>query len=109
LPSGTGAITDSFDLPQTFVSNYSVVATQDTAGGTITATSSFTDQAIDFTQCQNGAAPSPNTDGCDANATDWGNGNLGASKSNYFEGDTIPYRIVLSGLSAGAHTLTIAW
>ena len=44
-------------------------------------------------QCANGAAPSPSNDGCDVTAADWVNGNLGASKANYFEGDSIPYRL----------------
>jgi hypothetical protein len=63
-------------------------------------------------QCANGAAPSPNTDGCNASASDWLNGNLGANKANYFEGDSVPYRITMSGLTTGAgnpHSVTITW
>jgi len=41
---------------------------------------------------------------------DWVNGNLGASKSIYFEGDSIPYRLLLDNLSPGSpHTVTIEW
>src|SRR4051794_24192600 len=45
-------------------------------------------------QCANGPAPSPSSDGCDTTGTDWVNGNLGASKSVYFEGESIPYRML---------------
>src|SRR5713226_3472750 len=44
-------------------------------------------------QCANDPAPSPSSDGCNSSATQWVNGNLGASKALYFEGDTIPYRM----------------
>ena len=43
-------------------------------------------------QCANDPAPSPATDGCASLPSGWENGNLGASKSIYFEGDSIPYR-----------------
>src|SRR5689334_11904788 len=45
-------------------------------------------------QCANDPAPSPNTDGCSASASDWVNGNVNQSKANYVEGDSIPYRMV---------------
>ncbi len=61
-------------------------------------------------QCANDPAPSPNTDGCSTSASDWVNGNLGASKSVYLEGDSVPYRLTMSGLSTtGSHTVTIEW
>ena len=61
-------------------------------------------------QCANGAAPSPSSDGCDANAADWVNGNLGSSKAVYFEGESIPYRMVFDNLStSGLHAVTIEW
>ena len=37
------------------------------------------------------------------------NGNLGASKSSYFEGDSIPYRMTFDNLSLASHTVTIEW
>jgi hypothetical protein len=40
------------------------------------------------------------------------NGNLGASKAHYFEGDSVPYRLRLTGLSTGVgnpHTVVIQW
>jgi hypothetical protein len=60
-------------------------------------------------QCANDPFPSPNSDGCSVNASDWVNGNLGASKANYFEGDSIPYRLTLDNLSLGSRTITIEW
>jgi uncharacterized repeat protein (TIGR01451 family) len=60
-------------------------------------------------QCANDPLPSPNTDGCDTNANQWVNGNLGASKSTYREGDSIPYRIRFDNLSLASHTVTIEW
>ena len=41
--------------------------------------------------------------------SNWVNGNLGASKSLYYEGDSIPYRLVFGGLTLGSHTVTIEW
>ncbi|MBI5037147.1 MAG: DUF11 domain-containing protein [Candidatus Kerfeldbacteria bacterium] len=60
-------------------------------------------------QCANDPAPSPSTNGCSTSATEWVNGNLGASKSVYYEGDSIPYRMVFGDLSLGSHTVTIEW
>src|SRR4051812_39256604 len=61
-------------------------------------------------QCANDQSPSPNTDGCNSSATEWVNGNLGASKSVYLEGDSIPYRITFDNLStSGTHNVTIEW
>jgi hypothetical protein len=110
-PSADGTVTDRFDLPSYFVAAYSVVATQDTSSGTITASTSFTDAnpSADLDQCANDPAPSPSTDGCSASASDWVNGNLGASKALYFEGDSIPYRMRFDNLAAGSHTVTIEW
>ena len=39
----------------------------------------------------------------------WVNGNLGASKSKYYEGDSIPYRLVFTNLTLGEHTVVIEW
>src|SRR6266508_3748558 len=58
-------------------------------------------------QCANDPAPSPSTNGCDSNASQWVNGNLGASKALYFEGDSIPYRMRFDNLSLASHTVTI--
>ncbi|HMH58974.1 MAG TPA: hypothetical protein VK537_07315, partial [Galbitalea sp.] len=37
------------------------------------------------------------------------NGNLGGSKANYREGDSIPYRMTFDNLSLASHTVTIEW
>jgi hypothetical protein len=60
-------------------------------------------------QCANDPLPSSHLDGCNSAATQWVNGNLGASKSVYFEGDSIPYRMRFDNLAAGSHTVTIKW
>src|SRR6266545_7211648 len=60
-------------------------------------------------QCANDPAPSPSSDGCNSNATQWVNGNLGASKAVYNEGDSIPYRMRFDSLSLASHTVTIEW
>jgi hypothetical protein len=60
-------------------------------------------------QCANDPAPSPSSDGCNSNANQWVNGNLGASKALYFEGDSIPYRLRFDSLSLASHTVTIEW
>lgn len=65
--------------------------------------------SADIDQCANDPAPSLHTDGCNTAATQWDNGNLGASKSVYFENDTIPYRLKFSNLSLVSHTVTIEW
>ncbi|HEU5212912.1 MAG TPA: hypothetical protein VFU10_09110, partial [Gaiellaceae bacterium] len=108
-----GTVTDSFSLPTYFVASYTVTATQQTSsGGTLTATTTFTDAnpSANLDQCANDPAPSPSSDGCDTNANQWVNGNLGASKSFYLEGDSIPYRIGMDNLVSGSsHAITIEW
>jgi hypothetical protein len=39
----------------------------------------------------------------------WVNGNLGASKAIYHEGDSIPYRLVFGSLPLTTHVVTIQW
>ena len=59
-------------------------------------------------QCANGSLASPNVPAC--NPTEWVNGNLGSSKAHYFEGDSIPYRMVMNDLNTSiVHHLTIKW
>ena len=60
-------------------------------------------------QCANDSFPSPNTDGCSASANDWVNGNVGASKAFYTEGDSLPYRLVMDNLSLASHTVIVEW
>ena len=61
-------------------------------------------------QCANDPLPSSHLDGCNSTSTQWVNGNLGASKSVYFEGDSIPYRLTFGNLStSGSHVVKIEW
>jgi len=112
-PAADGTIQDVFKLSTSFISHYSVEASQLAADGTtvLKASSSFTDanSSASLDQCANDPFPSPSTDGCSASASDWVNGNLGASKANYFEGDSIPYRLTFGNLSLSSHTVTIEW
>src|SRR5205814_5733840 len=75
------------------------------------AEATFTDAnpSASLDQCANDPYPSPNTDGCSASASDWVNGNLGASKSVYVEGDSIAYRLKFDNLPLSPHTVRIAW
>ena len=76
------------------------------------AETTFTDAnpSADLDQCANDPAPSSHLDGCSASATDWVNGNLGASKSVYLEGDSIPYRLRFDNLSTtGTQRVDIEW
>ena len=61
-------------------------------------------------QCANDPAPSFSSDGCNSLATQWVNGNLGASKSVYAEGDSIPYRLTFSNIATNrSHDVKIEW
>ena len=100
-----GAIVDVFNLPNYFVSDYDVTATGPTSG---VATTTFTDNAqANLDQCANGSA---DDEPClNPGFNNWVNGNLGASKSLYREGDSIPYRLVFTDLTIGTHAVTFAW
>src|SRR5204863_4384432 len=71
--------------------------------------------AANLDQCANDSAPSSHADGCNGSATQWVNGNLGASKSVYVEGDSIPYRMTFSNIvtvaqsPATIHHVVIEW
>lgn len=64
--------------------------------------------AADLDQCGNGPLSSPL--GCQTSGQ-WQNGNLNGNQAHYLEGQSVPYRMRLSGLSTGAstHTITIGW
>ena len=62
--------------------------------------------AADIEQCRNGAFGSPEQ--CTGSA--WQNGNVGESNSHYREGDSVPFRAVLTNLStSGTHTVVIEY
>jgi len=76
----------------------------------VPASSLAANPAASLDQCANDPLPSSHLDGCDSSATQWVNGNLGNSKSVYFEGDSIPYRLTFTSLStSGPHAVTIEW
>ncbi|MBI4038117.1 hypothetical protein HY387_00480 [Candidatus Daviesbacteria bacterium] len=104
-----GEFVYAYQLDGTYRPNYEVELKD--SSGNIVATTTFTDAnpSARLDQCANDPAPSPSTDGCSASASDWVNGNLGASKSSYFEGDSIPYRLTFDNLSLASHTVTIEW
>jgi len=70
----------------------------------------FTDAApsADIDDCQNGNPISPTA--CDAShSTDWTNGNITGSKGTYFEGDSIPFRAVITDVTVASHTYEFNW
>ncbi len=103
-----GEITYTFVLPNQFIANYAVTAVGSDGR---TATTTFTDApSANLDQCANGQAPSPNTDGCNTDPGDWINGNLGAGRSVYLEGDSVPYRVLGNEITVGpTHTVAIEW
>jgi uncharacterized repeat protein (TIGR01451 family) len=58
-------------------------------------------QAANLDQCANGSAGST--------VCTWQNGDLNNSNSFYREGDSVPFRAVLTNLSPGTHTLVIQY
>jgi hypothetical protein len=62
--------------------------------------------AANLDQCADGGVGSPAV-ACSGNQ--WVNGNLNGTKAQYKEGDAIPYRATMTGLSIGAHTITFQW
>ncbi len=99
----TGRISDSQPLAQT-PGRFTVTATSPMAAG---QTGGSTGANLD--QCANGAVANPQTNTLCAGSTDWVNGNLGASKAHYLEGDSIPYRLTMTNVSLASHKVTIEW
>ena len=59
--------------------------------------------SADLWQARNGSASSP------VSPVDWVKGNLGSANSHFSEGHSIPYRLVLTGLTPGPHNAVIEW
>lgn len=59
---------------------------------------------VNLDQCANGAAGSPSS--CPPG---WQNGNLNGSNSSYREGDSVPFRVILTKLAPGDHALVIQY
>jgi hypothetical protein len=69
-------------------------------------------QALSATisQCANGPFSDPNPCIVDNGATGWISGNVNAGKGHYNEGDFLPYRVVMSGLTSGTeYTVVIGY
>ncbi|MCI0747562.1 MAG: HYR domain-containing protein [Verrucomicrobia subdivision 3 bacterium] len=58
---------------------------------------------VDLWQGKNGAATSP------VDPVEWAKGNAGANNSHFSEGFSIPYRLVITGITPGAHRIEIGW
>ena len=99
-----GTITDSFNLPNWFVADYSVVATGLQTGRV--ATTTFTDAAPpsneNLWQCDPPTGFDPATYTCVSSGTSgWSTGN---NDGPYKEGDTVPYRTRFQNLVVGPTT-----
>jgi hypothetical protein len=80
------------------------------ASGETTISSAILAIGVDIEQCGNG--PLSNTNRCNiASGNDgWTRGNLNESKSHYLEGDSVPIRIIATGLTVGQqYTVTIGY
>ena len=79
--------------------------------GTNTATTTFEDPTVNIDQCKNGATTPPLGNilvPCGtSNPPAWANGNLNHQNSQYREGDGVPYRMSITGLTNGANTVKI--
>src|SRR5512133_1221381 len=78
-----------------------------TVGASSATTVSAANPSADLDQCANGSLSAPNNPACNPN--EWVNGNLGASKAHYSEGDSIAYRLKFDSLALSSHTVTIEW
>ncbi|MBK8002220.1 MAG: immunoglobulin domain-containing protein [Verrucomicrobia bacterium] len=54
-------------------------------------------------QARNGSVNAP------VRPVEWAKGNSGPANSHYVEGYSVPYRMVIAGLTNGPHTLVIEW
>ena len=74
------------------------------SGGLDATASSVAEKQPSLEQCANAAHD------CTVNSPSWQTGNLNQSNSVYAEGDSVPYRATLTGLTPEAiYRLTIAW
>jgi hypothetical protein len=81
-----------------------VMASALAAAGSITLAAS-SGEAANINQCRDGS-PTAHVQ-CIGSA--FQNGNLGATNSHYREGDSVPFQTILTGITAGTHTLIINW
>jgi hypothetical protein len=110
LADSTGNITTQYDIPLGLQREYTIRAT----GMVSEAVAHASSQGANLDQCADGPnlTVDQETTVADCATTvggSWVNGNVGSSKATYFEGDSLPYRMVMTNLKAGTHTLTIQW
>src|SRR6266550_8495392 len=77
----------------------------------VTPTLAWANEAGNLDQCRNGGS-TPVVTPVQCVDSAWQNGNLGAENSHYREGDSVPFRAVLTNLDASAgntHTLVIQY
>ena len=64
-------------------------------------------QSANLDQCANGTLQAPVV--CLASPNGWQNGDLNPNNSHYREGDSVPFRTILTGLTGSSHTLVIQY
>jgi hypothetical protein len=95
--------------PVLAVGVYTYLAVGVDSGTTETGTFTDANPSANLDQCANDPYPSPSSDGCNSDPSQWVNGNLGQSKAVYYEGDSVAYRMRFDSLSLASHTVTIEW
>lgn len=97
-----GSFSYSYQLDGTFRPLYNVYIKD--LSGNVLATTTFTDPAppsVDFKQCAN--------ENPTAGACDWIGSILIANNSAYFEGMSVPQRLLYRGIGNGAHTISFKY
>src|SRR5262249_29484949 len=89
--SDTGTFFVQFQIASTFISNYIATAT---GWMSEIVTTTFTDTGVDFSQCANDDSPFV------LGQCHWISSILQASDSRYFEGMSVPQRVVFTGIPA---------
>jgi len=64
-------------------------------------------QGLNLDQCQNGTLTNLGTDCGTATPPSWENGNINGQNSQYREGDGVPYRLAITGLSNGTWSVMV--
>lgn len=107
----SGNISYAYQLDGNYRPNYTAYIKD---GAVVVVTTTFTDGAYSLDQCANGTttpALGNLNKKCGDNGhnvdPDWQNGDINGSNSQYREGDGLPYRVSVTGISSGAHTLKI--
>src|SRR5215471_6819663 len=104
LAPANGTVETSWYVDPSFSvgANFSLTATGLSGGVMTTATTTFSDsEAANLDQAENGPATAPLA------TSNWINGNLNQNDSHYGEGDSVPFRMDLTGLTGSTHTLVI--